>query len=226
MQLPTVVLSNAMQQSAASSSSSVHVASALSVALSLGVPSLDRSARSGEQMVRRVGRSSLGLLLFAWCGASVLGCEPGSSADGGATIGRPQQEEDRGPLTPAPPMSGDPGENPLYQAPPPPDCADFELGADEACDDGNRNNGDGCSANCLVIEPGYSCEPGQACVQVAVCGDSLVRLQETCDDANANSGDGCSSDCRVEAGYVCNTPGQLCVSTRVCGDAFVALGEQ
>jgi len=123
-------------------------------------------------------------------------------------------------------MSQDPGENPLYQAPPPPDCADFELGPDEQCDDGNRNNGDGCSANCLVIEPGYTCEPGQACTQVAVCGDSLVRLQETCDDANADSGDGCSSDCGVEAGYVCNTPGEPCVSTRVCGDAFVALGEQ
>jgi len=143
------------------------------------------------------------------------------------TVARPGTEaEDTENLNPAPPVSEDPGDNPLYQAPPPPDCADFDLGADEACDDGNRENGDGCSANCLVVEPGYSCEAGQACVQVAVCGDSLVRLQETCDDGNADSGDGCSSDCGVEAGYVCRTPGEACVSTAVCGDAFVALGEQ
>jgi fibro-slime domain-containing protein len=165
-------------------------------------------------------------LFFAWCGSSVVGCKPGSSAGESVTVGRPAQEEDRGNLNPAPPIPDEIGENPLYQAPPPPDCADFELGPDEACDDGNRNNGDGCSANCLVVEPGYACEPGGSCVPVAVCGDSLVRLGEKCDDGNDQGGDGCSSNCQIENGYVCPTPGAECVSSAVCGDAFVALGEE
>src|SRR5262245_32257575 len=36
-------------------------------------------------------------------------------------------------------------------------CGDGTLTDDEACDDGNTDSGDGCAANCLATEPGFSC---------------------------------------------------------------------
>lgn len=44
----------------------------------------------------------------------------------------------------------------------PPRCGDGLLGADEACDDGDTEDGDGCARTCAV-EPGYTCA-GTTCV--------------------------------------------------------------
>jgi fibro-slime domain-containing protein len=119
-----------------------------------------------------------------------------------------------------------PDEDELYEAPPPPGCGDSERSDDEACDDGNLDNGDGCSANCLVVETGYACDtPGSVCQLVEVCGDSRVVLSERCDDGNAVGDDGCSANCQLEAGHACPRPGEACVSSAVCGDGFVALSE-
>src|SRR4051812_49225859 len=38
-------------------------------------------------------------------------------------------------------------------------CGNGERTADEACDDSNKTDGDGCSADCKVVEPGFSCVP-------------------------------------------------------------------
>lgn len=44
----------------------------------------------------------------------------------------------------------------------------------EACDDGNQVSGDGCSADCLFVEPGYEClEWGKPCT--LLCGNGLVE---------------------------------------------------
>jgi fibro-slime domain-containing protein len=158
------------------------------------------------------------------------GCSPGSSAGNTVTVINGNDVEDNAHAgaggSDPPPTVFDPGEEELYTAPPPPDCADFNLDPEEACDDGNRNDGDGCSANCRVVERGYVCEAGKACVQVEVCGDSLLELNETCDDGNDVANDGCSANCRVENGYACTALGKPCVSTAVCGDGFIALGEE
>jgi cysteine-rich repeat protein len=70
----------------------------------------------------------------------------------------------------------------------------------EACDDGNTNNGDGCSSDCKTITPNWFCgRPGHACVHV--CGNGILdnylgppyNLQaysDVCDDGDENSGDG------------------------------------
>ena len=50
----------------------------------------------------------------------------------------------------------------------------------EGCDDGNKTDGDGCSAVCQV-------EP--------FCGDGVVDPGEECDDGNNHSGDACEYDC-------------------------------
>jgi len=55
----------------------------------------------------------------------------------------------------------------------------------EACDDGNRTNGDGCESNCTAT-------PG-----VLACGNGEREGTEACDDGNTISGDGCQADCTL-----------------------------
>jgi len=105
------------------------------------------------------------------------------------------------------------------------DCGDRVRDAVEACDDGNNDSGDGCAADCAMIEPGYRCPTvGALCVQI-VCGDSRIDTPETCDDGNGTGGDGCSATCEREAGWDCPLPGVACIATE-CGDGFVAGFEQ
>lgn len=87
----------------------------------------------------------------------------------------------------------------------------------EACDDGAKVAGDGCSDTC-TLETGYVCPtPGLACTPL--CGDGMLILPEKCDDKNALAGDGCSDTCTLEPGWVCATVGAACTST--CGDGIL-----
>ena len=63
-------------------------------------------------------------------------------------------------------------------------CGDGVLDADlgETCDDGNADDGDGCTATCLE----------------EICGDGVLHVGEECDDANLDDGDGCSSSCVLD----------------------------
>lgn len=97
-------------------------------------------------------------------------------------------------------------------------CGDGALDADEACDDGNTEGGDGCGANCRFIEPGFVCIEGTDCRPFAKCGDGNMVFPEQCDDANLENGDGCSDLCKVEIGWKCD--GDSCEHT-VCGDGKV-----
>lgn len=96
----------------------------------------------------------------------------------------------------------------------------------EACDDGNGDDDDGCSAACGLEDGGdlpWSCPlPGVECGR---CGDGAVQAIETCDDGvDATSGlplgaDGCSSDCTaIEPGFLCPADGGACVA---CGDGVL-----
>ena len=103
-----------------------------------------------------------------------------------------------------------------------PHCGDSKRAGSETCDDGNTNNGDGCSSSC-VIESNYIwsggsvssldscsvCPAGQypnadSSVCEPHCGDSKRAGSETCDDGNTNNGDGCSSSCAIESNYIWN----------------------
>ena len=70
----------------------------------------------------------------------------------------------------------------------------------ELCDDGNTNDGDGCSSDCLSEEK---------------CGDGYLNAypprNEICDDGNNVAGDGCAPDCK---------------STEQCGNNFPDPGEE
>jgi cysteine-rich repeat protein len=62
-----------------------------------------------------------------------------------------------------------------------PVCGNGIIEGDEACDDGNLVNNDGCTNLCML----------------PACGDWLVQPGESCDDGNNVDGDGCESDCTL-----------------------------
>ncbi|OQR83299.1 hypothetical protein ACHHYP_14866 [Achlya hypogyna] len=101
-------------------------------------------------------------------------------------------------------------------------CGNGFLTADEQCDDGNTDSGDGCSANCQV-EAGFVCtgSPLSQC-HLGSCGDGVIQPGEGCDDGNYASGDGCSGACQIEVGASCQ--GQPSVCGAVCGDGVRAVG--
>ncbi len=101
------------------------------------------------------------------------------------------------------------------------DCGNGRLDPAEACDDGNREDGDGCRHDC-VIEPAFSCF-GEPSVCETGCGDGLVAGQEQCDDGNLLDLDGCGPGCAVEPGYTCTGVPSVCVTT--CGDGVLAAVE-
>ncbi|MBN2526619.1 MAG: DUF4215 domain-containing protein [Deltaproteobacteria bacterium] len=103
----------------------------------------------------------------------------------------------------------------------PPNCGDGILDDDEACDDGGHENGDGCMADCLWVESGWSCVPaGEPCHRMAICGDGFVLLPELCDDGNMKDGDGCSDKCQTEHGYKCEGVPSKCEPTD-CGNGVL-----
>lgn len=60
-------------------------------------------------------------------------------------------------------------------------CGDGNVTPPEACDFGDINSCDGCSADCSRPDD--------------VCGDGIVECGEQCDDGNLIPGDGCENDC-------------------------------
>lgn len=96
-------------------------------------------------------------------------------------------------------------------------CGNGVVNLGEECDDGNRNNRDGCSNQCRVrgtppppstcgnglVDPGEECDDGNsintdACTNVCmipVCGDGIVQPGEECDDGNGNDSDDCNNVC-------------------------------
>lgn len=179
-------------------------------------PHLDHFSRN-RLSSRLLG--SLGLLVFTACSAnagpgdevdrgtvdvSPTGGNPGGG--GGNAGGTGTDGTDTGPLIPV-------------DRPPPASCGDARLHPDEACDDGNMENGDGCAYNCL-IEDNWECDAaGLTCTRVEICGDGLVKAgTESCDDGNVTPGDGCSATCQTESGFACPTPGMTCTNIQVCGD--------
>ena len=104
-------------------------------------------------------------------------------------------------------------------------CGDTFVDADEGCDDGDTDDGDGCDADCEV-EAGWNCsgEPSVCTEGLPTCGDGAIAAGEECDDEDTESGDGCDDDCQVEAGWEC--AGSPSVCTQTCGDGAIDSGEE
>jgi len=92
-------------------------------------------------------------------------------------------------------------------------CGDGVKTTSEECDDGNLQDGDGCSSICM-IEP--------------LCGDGITEPPtEECDDGNLLDQDGCSSSCLLECGNGVLDAGEACDDgNRISGDGCSALCEE
>ncbi len=88
-------------------------------------------------------------------------------------------------------------------------CGDEILDPLEACDDGNRVSGDGCSADCLSNE---------------MCGNGIIDENEDCDCGNGKDGTPgpeCNDRLNSAAGGLCNTD-----CKQHCGDNKVSAEEE
>lgn len=109
-----------------------------------------------------------------------------------------------------------------YAEPPPEDvCGDGEITGEEECDDGDTDNGDGCSSSCAV-ESGWACEGEPSVCMEGVCGDSIIGGPETCDDGNTAASDGCSAACQTEEQWQCVNEPSVCIRNNYAGEPFSA----
>lgn len=105
-------------------------------------------------------------------------------------------------------------------------CGDGIVNGNEECDDGNRDDGDGCNAFCRnegcgdgVLQSGEECDDGNtldndgcsSTCKKEYCGDGILQTGEECDDGNTNAGDGCDATCKKEP---------------FCGDGIVQSNEE
>ncbi len=81
-------------------------------------------------------------------------------------------------------------------------CGNSVVEGAETCDDGNTDNGDGCSSVCSVEGGGGNGGGGAAAPDPVVppppaaqCGNGIVEAGEACDDGNNIDDDACSNAC-------------------------------
>ncbi len=106
-------------------------------------------------------------------------------------------------------------------------CGNGKVETGEACDDGNRTNGDGCENDCTAspavcgngrVEAFEQCDDGNTTggdgceanctTKVNTCGNGKVDGEDQCDDGNTTGGDGCEADCTFsKTGAVLGCPG-------------------
>jgi len=103
-----------------------------------------------------------------------------------------------------------------------PRCGDGRIMFPETCDDGNAENGDGCSSTCKV-ETGWECPTaGAPCKDICGDGKTMSSAPNACDDGNTQDGDGCSHECKWETHFKCTqsqTTRSVC--SIWCGDGLV-----
>lgn len=112
-------------------------------------------------------------------------CEGGGDPECGDNVIDPGEECD-------PPVPNYCNDDCSLWKPPTGECGDGEVQADldEECDDGNKENGDGCSEFCKF--EALCCDPSPCCC------DGVKNSGEECDDGNDISGDGCNKFCEIE----------------------------
>ncbi len=101
---------------------------------------------------------------------------------------------------------------------PPPRCGDGFLAGNEACDDDNSDDGDGCSSACEV-ESGWSCQ-GAPSTCSTTCGDGIMTGAESCDEEDFG-GASCLSEGYSAGSLLCTSTCSLdATGCAVCGNGI------
>ena len=101
-----------------------------------------------------------------------------------------------------------------------------DSATNEGCDDGNTNNGDGCSGVCVIESP-YICDPNTFDAGVSICtlcGNGQTDAGEDCDASSSDpipSGFNCDN-CALVSQQVCGNGIQE--GNEVCDDPHNAFG--
>ncbi|MBI4820518.1 MAG: DUF4215 domain-containing protein [Deltaproteobacteria bacterium] len=112
-----------------------------------------------------------------------------------------------------------------------PVCGNGATEPGETCDDGNTNDGDGCTTTCqlgsstpvcsnAIVEAGEECDDGvndgtactDACslpVVTPSCGNGATEANEACDDG-VNDGTTCNPDCQLPVPRMIESEDQSC----------------
>jgi len=105
-------------------------------------------------------------------------------------------------------------------------CGDGRRTSNEECDDGNNDDGDGCSHDCKIERGWYRSEGADAfplSIMRTRCGDGITMGEEKCDSTYK-----CTTECVPEPGYICTVdPDTLKSDCEIlCGDSVVIFPEQ
>lgn len=108
-------------------------------------------------------------------------------------------------------------------------CGDGVVQPGEACDDGNRRDGDCCSSTCQLAFAGAPCTSADLCTVGGACdvgGTCVGGVAATCDDGNVCTDDACrpgtgcahfTNDGPCDDGIACSS-GDHCALGRCTGD--------
>ena len=114
-------------------------------------------------------------------------------------------------------------------------CGNGTLDPDEACDDGNRVDGDCCSATCQAEPAGGACDDGDLCTQTDACdgsGACAGANPVACADDGGQCGTpaacdpatgACVTGAPRDAGAPCDD-GDLCTQSDACDGAGACVG--
>jgi cysteine-rich repeat protein len=129
-----------------------------------------------------------------------------------------------------------------------PVCGNGFINEDEACDDGNDVDGDGCDSECVLScgngstdennkeecdngkDANGNAVDGDGCdkdCKLETCGDAKLNDagQEECDDGNVTDGDGCNAACRIEFAFLATCGNNVLDQDEVCDDGNTAFGD-
>lgn len=137
-------------------------------------------------------------------------CDDGNTISGDGCSSTCTLEEDDNPPDDTDPKDPKDPKDPPVDPPKTNPCGNHSLDSGEVCDDGNTEDGDGCSSDCKTIEEGYRCDDDGLTCAPKTCGDGFIDNGEDCDEGDASVDYGIHGDCT-----------DMCKAAHYCGDGLL-----
>lgn len=109
-------------------------------------------------------------------------------------------------------------------------CGDGVVEGGEQCEDGNRMNDDGCSADCRlercgdgILQANEECDGALGLSAGQMCSDECRRIDANCGDGVVNHpAEECDGSAGIQVNQVC---GPDCLVVPICGNGILERGE-